>query len=260
LPLGLSAFVRCFGPLFTAASTARSKRCHASVCNSGSFGLGGRAMIDLGKDEWISNHYPSIAHKLHALGVVSLEWNRCEAGLFWLFSDVVSLPRLECWVLAYELGDIAISERIKALMKFKKYPLELIASVENVLEVYEICRRNRNQLTHFHVLEYRDDLALMRISKKVDSPELAQFANTLEDIRRVADEVKWLGVRLWVATIMLEEYRQKKTHGPLPPILLLPELLWKPPQQAPTGPPRPPRSSSASRRKAALEKRGQPKS
>jgi hypothetical protein len=195
-------------------------------------------------DEWVTAHSPIIAQKLHALGVVTLEWNKCEAALVWLFNLVVGLPAQECWALFYDLGDIAISERLKVLIKIKKFHPDTIAILENVLKFYEQCRINRNQLTHFQVVRYPDDILLVRKSKKADTPQHDYFPNELSDVRRVADEIITLGTRLWILAAFLEDYGPMKL-APWPHKLTPPKLLWSPPQnKQPKRPPRP-RSSPA---------------
>ena len=167
-------------------------------------------------DEWAAAHSPIIAHKLHALGVVTLEWNKCEAALMWLFHWIVGLPPQECWALFYEMGDIAISERLKSLIKIKKYHPDCAAILENALTFYEKCRLNRNQLTHFQVVRYPDDILLVRKSKKADTPQHDYFPNELSDVRRVADEIISLERRLWILAAFLED-RGPMKPAPWPP-------------------------------------------
>jgi hypothetical protein len=144
-------------------------------------------------DAWVSNHSPKIALKLHAMGVVTLEWNMCEAALLSFFFDLVALPPEEAWVLFSDLGDIAISERIRSLLKAKSAPPEAVAAIDNILQFYENCRLNRNQLTHFEVDKLSaGEYLLRRKSKKRDVPLGEEFSNKLEDIRAVADDIKVL--------------------------------------------------------------------
>jgi hypothetical protein len=208
-------------------------------------------------DDWIASHYPKITDKLHAMGVVSVAWNEAENWLFWLFSTIVGLPTSETWVLAHELGDIAISERIKALMNIKKVPAATIKIVENALEFYDICRINRNQLTHFVVVSYPNDIMLARRSKKPEAGAYTSspFDNSLEDIRRVADEIMWIHRRLWVLVVKLGDGAGLATAGPWPSTLPLPDLLWKPPQPTQKSQPRQRPPSRASRRKTAIDRK-----
>jgi hypothetical protein len=198
-------------------------------------------MVNL-DDEWVAAHSPIIAQKLHALGVVTLEWNKCETALVWLFNFVVGLPAQECWALFYEMGDIAISERLKSLIKIKKFHPDTIAILENALKLYEGCRLNRNQLTHFQVMHYPNDILLVRKSKKADAPQHEYFPNTLSDVRRVADEIIVLERRLWILSAFLEDYGPKKP-APWPPKLTPPKLLWSPLPKKQPKQPRQPRSS-----------------
>ena len=173
--------------------------------------------------------------KLHALGVVTLNWNLCETALFWLFSDISGLPLEQSWVHAHDLGDIALIERIKALVKIKSFHPDTESAITNTLDVYDICRRNRNQLTHFEVVGIFERTSIARRSKKPDSPQSETFPNDLEDIRRVADDIKRLHTQLWLMTVVMEQHPPTEP-APWPPTLTEPELLWKPPQQVPTEP------------------------
>jgi hypothetical protein len=232
---------------------ARSKRSHASGCNS--ISLVGFDFAMATNDEWIASRYPKIPEKLHALGVVSVAWNEAENWLFWLFSTIVGLPVAESWVLGHELGDVAISERIRALVRLKKVPEKTIEIIENALEFYDICRTNRNQLTHFVVVNYPDDMILKRRSKKPNIYDSSPFDNSLEDIRRVADEIMWIQRRLWVIVVKIGDGAGLATAGPWPSTLPLPDLLWKPPQPTRKSQPRLRPPSRASRRKAALSRK-----
>jgi len=121
-------------------------------------------------DAWIEANSPIEANKLHALGVINYHWNRCERALFWVFACIIDLPPEECWALSYDLGDLAIYERISAFMTLKKVHPENIEAVTHTLKVYDICRQNRNQLTHFHVVRTGvNAIELMRTSKKPNS-------------------------------------------------------------------------------------------
>jgi hypothetical protein len=205
-------------------------------------------MTDPLTDTWITA-YSSISPKqLHAIGVVAYFWNGCESNLFTLFQTVAGLSHREAWAIAFDMGNIALCQRIRVLaaLRFKGRESDLLDLINNALDVYEICRMNRNQLTHFTAAGYTNGpIELLRISKKPDAPDATAFAHSLKDIRRVARETKKLGIRLqvmWTDVIVL--FNPGKTlPWPLPKILPLPVSLWTPPPQNPKAQKRPPRSS-----------------
>lgn len=203
-----------------------------------------RRAQNLAPDAWIAMYSLMSPKKLHALGVITFWWNACEYQLFGLFVVITGLPDQQAWILAHELGAIALMDRINALaaikLKKRKDAVELIA---NTLDIYEICRRNRNQLTHFSVgPAEKGDIQIRRKSKAPDSMEPAPFPNDLKDIRRVARDVRRLHDRLFETWAYAQQRLRGRRVKPSPKILPLPELLWKPPQQAPKE--RPPRRSS----------------
>jgi hypothetical protein len=107
-------FTRCCGGVFATTPAARSNRCQASGYNSISgFVFFGAVMTDLSSDAWIGSNSEIQPERLHAIGVVSYQWNHCEFWLFQLFCGVAELTERKAWALVYDLGDIAIATRKK---------------------------------------------------------------------------------------------------------------------------------------------------
>lgn len=106
----------------------------------------------LPNDAWIKANSEIEPQRLHALGVISFRWNMSEQLLFFLFKELLNLPDREVLILAHRLGPIDLSDRIKVLAstRLKQRP-KLIPLIDNALKVYDLCRRNRNVVTHFDV-------------------------------------------------------------------------------------------------------------
>jgi hypothetical protein len=190
-------FGLCLGPVFIAASTARSKRNHASGRSSvSSIVFLDVAMTDLTADTWISANSEIDAERLHAIGVVSFQWNQCEFWLFHLFCGVSELPQQTAWTLIYDLGDVAISTRISVLMQFRGFHPTASTLIKNALEFYDICRRNRNSVIHAWTQGRGKQAVMVRKSKSPDKMEHAPFPCELGDIRALAEEIQWLNRRL----------------------------------------------------------------
>jgi hypothetical protein len=211
-------------------------------------------MTDLTADAWISSNSEIQAEKLHAIGVVSFQWNQCELWLFYLLCGIAELPEEKVWTLVYDLGDVAICTRLKTLLATRGLHSDASALIENALDIYDLCRQNRNSIVHAWTEGRGQRAQLARKSKKPDQMEPTPFPSTLEDIRRVAEEIQWLSRRLWVLTCYLEDGRMVLAM-PSPKKLPLPELLWKPPPQDYTAQKRQPRSSAASRRSEAMARK-----
>ncbi len=104
----------------------------------------------LARDYWIIINSEIEPQKLHALGVITFRWNLCEQKLLALFGSILDCPIEETHVLALELSGPALIARIRLLASTRlKGDDQLIASILNALDVFDVCRRNRNQLTHF---------------------------------------------------------------------------------------------------------------
>src|SRR5262249_542313 len=111
--------------------------------------------------------------------------------------EVLRLPLKEVWVIAHDLGDIATSTKIEALARAKNFSSAFQSAIKNTLDVYDICRQNRNQLVHFWTSgsDVSGGLQLYRMdrkSKKADYPGQQPFKSDLADIRRVAGDIKAL--------------------------------------------------------------------
>ena len=199
-------------------------------------------MDEFHDDDWIQDNFPAEIRRLHALGVIHVYWNQCENALFWLFAAVAKLPEMEAWAIAHDLGDIAICTRIAALLRVKGRPEAAQYAIGNVLAVYDVCRQNRNQLTHFGVAQFADNFTIGRKSKKPDSRKPGMFPSSIEHVRRVVDEIKALEERMWFLTACQESF-DNSGQAPWPAKLPLPEMLWKPPP--PTPPERPSRQRAS---------------
>jgi hypothetical protein len=206
------------------------------------------AMSDLNTDPWIASNSEIHAEKLHAIGVISFQWNRCEFWLFHLFCQVSELPEAKAWTLVFDLGDVSICTRIGVLMASRTdlHP-DAVALITNALAIYDLCRQNRNSVVHAWTVGSGSQAPLARKSKKPDQLDAEPFPCELNDLRRVAEEIQWLSRRLFVLNYHFEQ-GSMATALPSPRKLPLPELLWKPPPQDSIKPKRPPRPSRASRK------------
>jgi hypothetical protein len=209
----------------------------------------------LADDPWIAANSPLSPERLHAIGLITFRWNECEFWQFQLFRCVSELAQSEAWAFVFDLGDEAISVRIKTLMTIREYHKGGRALIENALDIYGYCRQNRNSLAHaWSHGKQNGEAILARKSKKPSDIDPEAFPADLTTLKRVADEIEVLETRLWLLCCLLEE-GTISTPPPSLGILPLPSLLWRPLPPPNTKPPRPPQSSSASRRKTALARK-----
>jgi hypothetical protein len=78
----------------------------------------------------------------------------------------------------------------------------LIASIQNAMQVYDRCRQNRNQVTHFSIQialgeEHASGFNLLRKTKKPDDVEgPIPIDDSLRNLRRIAKEIWGLNAQL----------------------------------------------------------------
>lgn len=101
------------------------------------------------EDKWIANHSSIGAERLHAIGYVTYFWNLCELSVYWLFRETLEVNDAIAWALYNNMGHTAVTTRIKAIIAIKSFTPEAVDSIHHALKVFDICRENRNQLTHF---------------------------------------------------------------------------------------------------------------
>jgi hypothetical protein len=167
--------------------------------------------------------------------------------LFLIFCFVFKFAPRFGWILVHDMGDISLSDRIKEILRVRPIDPNEEALILNALDVYDVCRQNRNTLTHFTVSASKGEAEIdfKFVRTKGISPDPKEFPSTLKDIRSVAFNTKTLSVYLHQIYQALVS-REAGKDVPLPPIVGAPALLSTPlPQvhkgQQPLRPPSPPR-------------------
>ncbi|SED63073.1 hypothetical protein SAMN05444164_5298 [Bradyrhizobium erythrophlei] len=190
--------------------------------------------MPLSNDSWIAEYSTIDPERLHALGVITLYWNICERGLFQIFCTLFGFHSSLGWIIAHDMGDRSISERITEILKIRQNEPDEEASIENLLEVYDACRQNRNTFTHFMVNfnklrpEPGDESNYQFSRMKGPSRIAKQFPSTLVDVRRVAADIRTLSIHIHGVNHALvgRSLRSLGIAGaPLPPTLALPALV-----------------------------------
>ncbi|MGA8496319.1 MAG: hypothetical protein WB764_12630, partial [Xanthobacteraceae bacterium] len=153
------------------------------------------------------------------------------------------------WIIGHDIGDISLCEKIKEMVKAVKPNPEVATVLNAYLKVYDACRINRNTLTHFtsatNPADPDDLLNAVFLRRKGPSGQPNPLPSTLKDIRRVAEEIHTLTIYSWRLYKALLARNEGKP-AELPPTIVAPDLLWKPPPPIVPKPKRLPRSSRRS--------------
>jgi hypothetical protein len=191
--------------------------------------------MPLSDDPWIAKNSQIAAEKLHALGVINYRWNLAELALKVIFSQIAGIPFARMWAIAHDMGDAAISAAMAELLEMLHAAKGPKNAILHGLELYDINRVNRNQLTHYlPAALVGSDFTRLKGPKFDPKP----FSDDLKDLRRVADDLeallKYFSQLTNAITDLQAPPRGRERHS-LPDRLPLPEKLWKPPQTKPQG-------------------------
>jgi hypothetical protein len=193
------------------------------------------------KDDWPIKNSPIHPLKLHALGVVTLYWNQCEMAFFTLISGALGIEANLAFALTHEMGDVALASRMREVIALSPHSVDVNADVLHALQIYDVNRFNRNQLTHFLPAPSENGLALWRQKGPTLNPQ--PFPNELEDLRRVANEISTCRdylLQLGLFFLVPQYGNARRTLPKRPPV---PKRLWMPPPPSQLAPERPLRPS-----------------
>jgi hypothetical protein len=191
----------------------------------------------LAHDAWIKANSDIEAQKLHMLGVVTFRWNLCEQKLLAIFANLLERGIGETHILAHQVGNVGLMNRIRLLAKVRVTDdNSLVATINNALDVCDICRQNRNQLTHFNLVlasrknRPRSGFTLARRNRSPEFRKSEPFPDTVQDIRRVARDIRRLNVQLYkIERRLFKRFNSTASLLTAPPPkdrLPLPRLLW----------------------------------
>lgn len=186
-------------------------------------------------DPWVRDHSPIGAERLHALGYINFVWNVTEYWFFALLASVSGLSEDVCRVFVYDQGDVTIADRIKAFAKRRHdLTVEEQAAVARAVEVYNVCRLNRNLYNHYGLVAGKTGLELHKVAKKPDyiSHPIPMDLNAL---RAVGEEIAEL--RIFLEDLCLAiDFQVRGLHAPSLDTLPVPRNRATPPQQAQRAP------------------------
>jgi hypothetical protein len=184
-------------------------------------------------DPWIRKHSWIISpRKVHAIGVLALEWNGVEQALIRLACAVCRIEMDLAWVIFSDHGDIKLIEKIRSMSTIKSTPQVIVDLMEIHFKYYDQTRINRNVLIHNVGTLGRGGMQIRRTTKRYNQTE--KVLQSVGHVRRCADYTKNLANLLARMAIYLDIFYK---HGdfvassgePLPPLVTPPppEILWK---------------------------------
>lgn len=211
-------------------------------------------------DSWVAVHSPVNPWKMHALGLIQFYWTGCEYWLTALFAAVAGWPEREAWIMLHDNGDVAITAKLEAIMDLRPLSAVEKSAIGDALAIYDLCRLNRNQLTHYSITDSPggdDALRLIRRSRKPQNMFGSPMNDDLWTIRRVANDARRLRAHL-MALAMYFLSRKMGAVATLPRRPPSPQTLWTPAPQAPSARKRQPQSSQAlplGKKQSSVQKR-----
>jgi hypothetical protein len=186
-------------------------------------------------DPWVRANSELPPEVLHALGVISFRWNSCEFGLKMLFAESTGISVPNSLLITQEMGSITISAIIRETFELRKRDAPIVDEVLFSLDLFDVNRLNRNQLTHYLPATGPVGMEIRR-NKVFGGVGGESIPSKVTDVRRVADEIGTL--RTHLARIYNHLKNPNVARYPLPQRPPLPERLWKP---LPPNQPKPPR-------------------
>ena len=82
--------------------------------------------MPLSDDPWIAEYSIIDPERLHALGSIVLWWNHCERNLLFIFTTFVGVSQGMGWIIGHDLGDMALSTRIREILKRRDHPSGIV--------------------------------------------------------------------------------------------------------------------------------------
>jgi hypothetical protein len=139
----------------------------------------------MGTDVW-PKYETAPADRLHATGVLIANFNTLEVILLGIFGIATKIPNDLTSAVFSKLDSEARSNLIKKALRERPAADGVLDAVEGFLRAFEACARNRNLLAH-SIQTNGEGSPLFKFTRK---GRLEVYKPSLEEIRRIADEIK----------------------------------------------------------------------
>ena len=189
-------------------------------------------------DPWVKEHSAFGIERLHALGVVTTNWNWCEYHAHEIFGIVTGVKMDVSRAISHDMGDVSLWERIITISETRALQAaDALEALRYASKLYTANRTNRNLLVHAQGITNREHTSLADIIKltrnKGPKREWLPILDSLESIRQVADDIGKLRKYLLDLSVVISVRTiPAHAHHALPDRPPLPNPIWSSPQTA----------------------------
>ncbi|TAA55277.1 hypothetical protein [Shinella sp. JR1-6] len=180
--------------------------------------------VPLGENAWIGRHTLISAERAHALGLVTLYWNFCEAGLAELVTDYSGMKPADAAHFLYGANAVSLLDLLRGLARRNEKRPDLLEALDHAITCVDICRRNRNNLAHSWV-NFKGDKLFKPNRARGGNPFTEVFSFDLGEIREVAEDCYTAGQYLMHFGLHRTYLDHPTISAPLPEKLQIPQTL-----------------------------------
>lgn len=150
-------------------------------------------VVEVEQDNWPLPDYPTAGAKhVHAMGVISLNYNNLEFALFRLFGHHLErndVPIATAWTLYSQLQESRRPQALRSIFRTSESDEIVRTHVDHAIDVFNICKDNRNWLFHSRMsYEPTGEMTLTKTVKE-DWNSINVIDVSLTEMRRVADDI-----------------------------------------------------------------------
>jgi hypothetical protein len=146
-------------------------------------------------DPWLGISDSALKECYVGLGVVSARWNSSEALMRLFIAYYAKIPEHVAPLIMRHLSNLSMADLLSDCTDLaEKDSPDFREALEFLCDLFSRCRENRNTLVHSHLVLNIYKRAADRIEKPTGprSAKTKTFAATVDDIKRVADDIKRL--------------------------------------------------------------------
>ena len=146
-------------------------------------------------DPWLGISDSALKECYVALGVVSERWNRSEKLMRFFTAHYAGIPEPIAPLVMRHLNNLSVTDLLSDCSDFiENDSADFREAIEFLCKLFSRCRENRNTLVHSSLVLNIPKRSADRIIKP-SSPRAAEaktFACTVDDIKRIADDIQHL--------------------------------------------------------------------
>jgi hypothetical protein len=146
-------------------------------------------------DPWLGISDSALKECYVGLGVVSNRWNSSEALMRLFTAYYAKIPEQVAPLVMRHFSNVSMVDLLKDCSDLaEKNSPDFREALQFLCDLFSRCRENRNTLVHSSLVLNIFERAADRIEKPTGprSAETKTFACTVDEIKRIADDIKWL--------------------------------------------------------------------